>query len=193
MACSIAANGPCTVEQIQEEEKVTPGEWFFTSGEDRIFPKGFPVGTVISVQPGQGMKEVKLNLSGAPGGVEEVLVVLQGVHQPIPVGAGGGGCGHKGVAATARGTRKRQQTAEDDADRGRQGRAEVSADRQGAESRVWRVGFRPSEFQREAGPRPAPVRQRRTRRLRAKDSADASPPPLKPQPVLPLRRSPAET
>jgi rod shape-determining protein MreC len=79
--------GPCTVEQIQEEEKVTPGEWFFTSGEDRIFPKGFPVGTVISVQPGQGMKEVKLNLSGAPGGVEEVLVVLQGVHQPIPVGA----------------------------------------------------------------------------------------------------------
>jgi rod shape-determining protein MreC len=32
------------------------------------------------------MKDVKLNLSGAPGGVEEVLVVLQGVHQPIPVG-----------------------------------------------------------------------------------------------------------
>jgi rod shape-determining protein MreC len=79
-------NGPCMVEQIQEEEKVTPGEWFFTSGEDRIFPKGFPVGTVISAQPGQGMKEVKLNLSGAPGGVEEVLVVLQGVHQAIPVG-----------------------------------------------------------------------------------------------------------
>ncbi len=79
-------NGPCAVEQIQEEEKVTPGEWFFTSGEDRIFPKGFPVGTVISAQPGQGMKDVKLNLSGAPGGVEEVLVVLQGVHQPIPVG-----------------------------------------------------------------------------------------------------------
>ncbi|HEY3453027.1 MAG TPA: rod shape-determining protein MreC [Bryobacteraceae bacterium] len=79
-------NGPCVVEQIQEEEKVTPGEWFFTSGEDRIFPKGFPVGTVIAVQPGQGMKDVKLNLSGAPGGVEEVLVVLHGVHQPIPVG-----------------------------------------------------------------------------------------------------------
>jgi rod shape-determining protein MreC len=83
LACG---SGACTVEQIQEEEKVTPGEWFFTSGEDRIFPKGFPVGTVISVQPGQGMKDVKLNLSGGPGGVEEVLVVLQGVHQPIPVG-----------------------------------------------------------------------------------------------------------
>jgi hypothetical protein len=33
------------------------------------------------------MKEVKLDLSGAPGGVEEALVVLHGVHQPIPVGA----------------------------------------------------------------------------------------------------------
>ena len=76
--------GRCSVEQIQNEDKVSAGEWFFTSGEDRIFPKGFPVGTAVSVQPGQGTKDVKLNLSGAPGGVEEVLVVLQGVHQPIP-------------------------------------------------------------------------------------------------------------
>ena len=76
--------GQCVVEQIQNEEKVDNGEWFFTSGEDRIFPKGFPVGTTVSVQPGQGMKDIKLNLSGAPGGAEEVLVVLQGVHQTIP-------------------------------------------------------------------------------------------------------------
>lgn len=76
--------GKCVVEQIQNEEKVATGEWFFTSGEDRIFPKGFPVGTVVSAQPGQGMKDVGLNLSGSPGGAEEVLVVLEGVHQAIP-------------------------------------------------------------------------------------------------------------
>jgi rod shape-determining protein MreC len=76
--------GKCAVELIQNEDKVSAGEWFYTSGEDRIFPKGFPVGTAVSVQPGQGMKDIKLNLSGAPGGVEEVLVVLQGVHQAIP-------------------------------------------------------------------------------------------------------------
>jgi len=76
--------GHCVVEQIQNEEDVANGEWFFTSGEDRIFPKGFPVGTVVSVAPGNGMKDVRLNLSGAPGGVEEVLVVLDGEHQPIP-------------------------------------------------------------------------------------------------------------
>ena len=76
--------GHCVVEQIQNEEDVATGEWFFTSGEDRIFPKGFPVGTVLSVAPGNGMKDVRLALSGAPGGVEEVLVVVDGEHQPIP-------------------------------------------------------------------------------------------------------------
>lgn len=77
-------NGRCVVEQVQNEEKVQAGEWFFTSGEDRIFPKGFPVGTVVSAQPGQGMKDVKLSLSGSPAGADEVLVVLAGVHQAIP-------------------------------------------------------------------------------------------------------------
>jgi rod shape-determining protein MreC len=79
--------GKCEVEQIQNEEKVDKNEWFYTSGEDRIFPKGFPVGTVLSSEPGQGMRDVWLNLSGAPGGVEEVLVVLHGVHQAIPAAA----------------------------------------------------------------------------------------------------------
>ncbi len=77
-------SGKCVVEQVQNEDKVTNGEWFYTSGEDRIFPRGFPVGEVISSQSGQGMRDVKLSLSGAPGGVEEVLVVVAGVHQAIP-------------------------------------------------------------------------------------------------------------
>src|SRR6185437_2471364 len=76
--------GKCTVQEIQNEDRIDVGEEFFTSGEDRIFPRGFPVGTVVSAAPGQGMKDVKLNLSGAPGGAEEVLVVLRGVRRPIP-------------------------------------------------------------------------------------------------------------
>lgn len=81
--------GHCIVEQVQDEDKLDVGEWFFTSGEDRLFPRGFPVGTVISSQPGapgQGMRDVKLALSGQPGGAEAVLVVLEGVHQEIPSG-----------------------------------------------------------------------------------------------------------
>lgn len=77
-------SGSCLVTQVQNEDKVDVGEWFFTSGEDRIFPKGFPVGVVSAVALGQGMKDVKLSLSGAPGGAEEVLVVLKGVHRDIP-------------------------------------------------------------------------------------------------------------
>ncbi len=81
------ASGHCVVEQIQNEEEIKVGEWFYTSGEDRVFPRGFPVGTVLNVQPGNGMKDVQLSLSGSPGSVDEVLVVLEGVHQAIPVTA----------------------------------------------------------------------------------------------------------
>ncbi len=83
-ALNCKSGSQCTVDYIQNEEKVDLGEWFYTSGEDRVFPKGFPVGTVASVRPGQLMKDIHLNLSGAPGGAEEVLVVLEGVHQQIP-------------------------------------------------------------------------------------------------------------
>ena len=83
---SLQCNGgsSCQVKYIQNEEKVDRGEWFYTSGEDRIFPKGFPVGTVSVSRPGTGMREIDLSLSGAPGGADEVLVVIEGAHQQIP-------------------------------------------------------------------------------------------------------------
>ena len=34
----------CKVDYVPFEEKVEAGEWFYTSGDDRIFPRGFPVG-----------------------------------------------------------------------------------------------------------------------------------------------------
>ena len=76
----------CLVDYVQNEEKVDVGEWFYTSGEDRIFPKGFPVGQVSVVRPGRTFKEIFLTPSGLQGGAEEVLIVLQGVHQQIPEG-----------------------------------------------------------------------------------------------------------
>ena len=76
----------CMVEYIQNEEKVDAGEWFYTTGDDGVFPKGLPVGTVASAQPGQQDQMVYLAPSGLQGGLEEVLVILEGVHQPIPEG-----------------------------------------------------------------------------------------------------------
>ncbi len=74
----------CKVEYVQNEEKVDVGEWFYTSGDDRIFPKGFPVGTARVVRAGQGMKDIYVEPSGVQHGLEEVLILLEGVHQPIP-------------------------------------------------------------------------------------------------------------
>lgn len=72
------------VDYVQNEEKVEVGEIFYTSGDDRIFPKGMPVGTVSVVRPGRNFKEIFLVPSGTQNGIEEVLIVLEGVHQAIP-------------------------------------------------------------------------------------------------------------
>ena len=76
----------CLVDYVQNEERVDVGEWFYTSGDDRIFPKGFPVGQVAAVQNGKTFKEIYVTPSGMQGGAEEVLIVLQGVHQEVPAG-----------------------------------------------------------------------------------------------------------
>src|SRR5262245_49021937 len=44
--------GVCRVDRVQTEEKVEQNEWFYTSGDDRVFPKGMPAGQVKVVRPG---------------------------------------------------------------------------------------------------------------------------------------------
>jgi rod shape-determining protein MreC len=74
----------CKVDYVPSEEKVDVGETFFTSGDDRIFPKGFPVGVVRVVRPSSPYQEVMVEPSGLQRGLEAVLIVLEGVHQAIP-------------------------------------------------------------------------------------------------------------
>jgi len=73
-----AANGATTLQYIMSDEKVVPGEEVITSGGDRIFPKGLPVGRVVSVEPG---KDLFLNIRVVPSSrldqLEEVLVVTK--------------------------------------------------------------------------------------------------------------------
>jgi hypothetical protein len=57
---------------------------FFTSGDDRIFPKGFPVGVVRVVRPSSPYQEILVEPAGLERGLEAVLIVLEGVHQAIP-------------------------------------------------------------------------------------------------------------
>src|SRR5271167_896545 len=71
-------NGATTLQYVMSDEKVEPGEEVLTSGGDRIFPKGLPVGRVVSVEPG---KDLFLNIRVVPSArldqVEEVLVVTR--------------------------------------------------------------------------------------------------------------------
>jgi rod shape-determining protein MreC len=74
----------CKVDYVAFEEKVEPGEWVYTSGDDRIFPRGFRVGIVKVVRPGQPFKEILVEPSGMERGLEDVLILIEGVHQRIP-------------------------------------------------------------------------------------------------------------
>jgi len=72
------------VDYVPIQEKVQVGQWFYTSGDDRIFPRGFPVGVVRSVRDAQPFKEILLDPVGLQRGLEDVLIITQGVHQDIP-------------------------------------------------------------------------------------------------------------
>lgn len=74
----------CSVDYLQNEQPVDVGEWFYTSGDDRVFPRGLRAGRVTAAQPGKTFKQVFVAPSGLEGGLDEILIVLEGVHQPIP-------------------------------------------------------------------------------------------------------------
>jgi rod shape-determining protein MreC len=66
------------LEYISNDTKVEPGERILTSGQDRIFPKDLPVGTVTQVQPDRHSPFLKISVKPAArlDGLEEVLVLL---------------------------------------------------------------------------------------------------------------------
>jgi rod shape-determining protein MreC len=80
-------HGKCKVEFVQNEEKVEIGELFFTSGDDRVFPRGMPAAKVTAVATGTTDKQIAADPLGLQSGTEEVLIVVQGVHQEVPEAA----------------------------------------------------------------------------------------------------------
>lgn len=77
--------GPeCRLEYIDAEVQVAVGETVYTSGEDRVFPKGLPVGEVTRVGSVSDYQEIHMRPFAALNRLEEVLVVTTGVHQNLP-------------------------------------------------------------------------------------------------------------
>jgi len=72
--------GELQVTGIMSDEKVEPGEHVITSGGDRIYPKGFSVGTVIASTPDHDndpFLAIKIKPAADLNRLEEVLVITE--------------------------------------------------------------------------------------------------------------------
>jgi rod shape-determining protein MreC len=77
-----APNGQTMLNYIMADEKVAAGEMVLTSGGDGIFPKGLPIGRVVSATPGRDtFLSIALKPSANLSRVEEVLVITKMAEQ----------------------------------------------------------------------------------------------------------------
>jgi rod shape-determining protein MreC len=72
--------GELQINDIMADEKVEPGERLITSGGDRIYPKGYAVGTVIGATPDRENDPflvIKIKPAADLNRLEEVLVITE--------------------------------------------------------------------------------------------------------------------
>jgi rod shape-determining protein MreC len=78
------------LDYIDNDNEIKEGDEFITSGMDRIYPKGLPVGTITSIGPRAGLfKTVRVRPAADFGRLEEVLCFIdrpQTVDFTEPVG-----------------------------------------------------------------------------------------------------------
>ncbi len=75
---------------VTNDEQVAIGERVLTSGQDRIFPKDLPVGTVVETRSGNPFKVIRVKPAAHLDRLEEVLVLLsQQELEPARVGVAG--------------------------------------------------------------------------------------------------------
>jgi rod shape-determining protein MreC len=70
--------GDLDLDYIDDDNDLKQGDVFLTSGLDRIYPKGLPVGVITSIGPRRGLlKTVQIRPSADLGHLEEVICVIQ--------------------------------------------------------------------------------------------------------------------
>jgi rod shape-determining protein MreC len=66
------------LEYIDDDNEIKEGDVFLSSGEDRIYPKGYPVGVILSVGERVGLfKTLQIRTSADLGRLEEVLCIIE--------------------------------------------------------------------------------------------------------------------
>lgn len=79
-----SSTGELQLEGVMADQTVEPGEQVIASGGDRIYPKGFPVGTISSAAPDHDtgtFLTIKLKPAADLNRLEEVLVVTKMAEQ----------------------------------------------------------------------------------------------------------------
>jgi len=74
--------GLCRMEYVMNGDAVSPGETVVTSGLDQVYPKGLPLGTVMTVGNGNIYKNILVKPAAALDRLEDVLVVV--AKRPAP-------------------------------------------------------------------------------------------------------------
>lgn len=77
-----AGRGQCRLDYVMNDNAVSPGEKVLTSGLDRVFPKGLPIGTVVKADDGNIYKNIIVQPSAALNRLEDVLVVVSRSSAP---------------------------------------------------------------------------------------------------------------
>lgn len=78
-------NSSCALRYVEKSEDVKEGDVIVTSGLDNIFPKGFPVATVVAVENKAYSVSLKVDLKPIvdPDKIEEVFVVLNAANEDL--------------------------------------------------------------------------------------------------------------
>jgi len=70
--------GDLDLDYIDDDSDLKQGDTFLTSGLDRIYPKGLPVGVIVSIGPRRGLlKTVQVRPSADLGRLEEVICFIE--------------------------------------------------------------------------------------------------------------------
>lgn len=75
----------CILRYVEKSEDVQPGDLVVTSGLDNIFPKGFPIAVVDSVENKTYSVSLKVELKPVvdPDKIEEVFVILNAANEDL--------------------------------------------------------------------------------------------------------------
>ncbi len=79
------SSSTCTLQYVEKSEDVQAGDIVVTSGLDNIFPKGFPIATVETVENKAYAVSLKVELKPVvdPDKVEEVFVILNAANEDL--------------------------------------------------------------------------------------------------------------